>query len=341
VPSRFPPLNACRAFEAAARLGSFARAGTELNVTAAAVSHQVNLLERWSGKRLFNRSHNAVVPTNDARLLAPVITDALEQIGDGLLNLTGDTGPALIRFGVQTDFALKWLIPRLPRFSAAHPRIELNLVTSYRSLDLLSDTLDLAIRYFNPAEFAESGTQLRADHLFTADLVPIVSPTLFPPGRADPAQLRHATLLHVVTALEDWRRWLSAAGIKGIDAERGPKFDSYSLSGEAAAQGWGVALGRIGFIDAEVAAGRLVTPFSTRLPGRRSWVLLTTHRPRIPQVATLRSWLLAEAAAASTARGSDRLLNGRGHGTGATTIPRDGHRSYVTAVKKKGSAGRR
>jgi LysR family transcriptional regulator, glycine cleavage system transcriptional activator len=317
MPTRSPPLNACRAFEAAARLGSFSRAGSELHVTAAAVSYQVNLLEKWTGKRLFNRFHNGVIPTNAARLLAPVITDALERMSDGLLNLTGDTGPALIRFSVQPDFALKWLIPRLPRFSAAHPRVELNLVTSYRSLDLLSDTLDLAVRYLNPAEFAESATQLRADHLFTADLVPTVSPTLFPPGRpADPALLRHATLLHVLTVLDDWRRWLSAAGIKGIDPDRGPKFDSYALSGEAAAQGWGVALGRIGFIETDIAAGRLVTPFATRLAGLRSWVLLTAHRPRIPQVETLRSWLLSEAAAASMARGSDRLLSGRGDAAG-------------------------
>lgn len=194
---------------------------------------------------------------------------------------------------------------------------------SYPSLDLLSDTLDLAVRYLTPAEFVESATQLRANHLFTADPVPTVSPALLPPGRpADPALLRHATLLHVLTALEDWWRWLSAAGIKGIDPERGPKFDSYALSGEAAAHGWGVALGRIGFIEAYVAAGRPVTPFATRLPGRRSWVLLTDHRPRIPQVEILRSWLLSEAAFASTARGSKRLLNGRAHVTGACQVQR-------------------
>ncbi len=211
MPSRLPPLNACRAFEAAARLGSFVRAASELNVTAAAVSYQVTALEKWTGKRLFNRFHNGVVPTNAARLLAPVITDALERMSDGLLNLTGDTGPALVRFSVQPDFALKWLNPGSLGFRR-RPRTELNLVTSYRSLDLLSDTLDLAVRYLVPAEFTESATQLRADHLLTADLVPVVSPALFPPERpADPTLLRHATLPHVLTVLDDWRRWLSPA----------------------------------------------------------------------------------------------------------------------------------
>ena len=275
MPTRLPPLNACRAFEAAARLGSFARAAAELNVTATAVSHQVKLLEGWTGKRLFNRRNNAVVPTEAARLLAPSITDALERIGTGLRNVAGNLGPSLLTFSVQTDFALKWLIPRLPRFAAGHPGVELHLVTSYRTLDLLSEDLDLAIRYLDAEGLAET-----ADPLLGADLVPVGSPALFPPGRpADPQMLRDATLLHVLSVEDEWRRWLAFAGLSGVDAERGPKFDSYALSGEAAAQGWGVALGRIGFIEADIAAGRLVAPFATRL------------------VAALRSWLLGEAAA--------------------------------------------
>ena len=298
MPTRLPPLNACRAFEAAARLGSFARAAAELNVTATAVSHQVKLLEGWTGKRLFNRRNNAVVPTEAARLLAPSITDALERIGTGLRNVAGNLGPSLLTFSVQTDFALKWLIPRLPRFAAGHPGVELHLVTSYRTLDLLSEDLDLAIRYLDAEGLAETAANLRAAPLLGADLVPVGSPALFPPGRpADPQMLRDATLLHVLSVEDEWRRWLAFAGLSGVDAERGPKFDSYALSGEAAAQGWGVALGRIGFIEADIAAGRLVAPFATRLAGRRTWVLLTARRPRKPQVAALRSWLLGEAAA--------------------------------------------
>jgi LysR family glycine cleavage system transcriptional activator len=176
--------------------------------------------------------------------------------------------------------------------------VELHLVTSYRTLDLLSEDLDLAIRYLDAEGLAETAANLRADPLLSADLVPVGSPALFPPGRpADPQMLRDATLLHVLSVEDEWRRWLAFAGLSGVDAERGPKFDSYALSGEAAAQGWGVALGRIGFIEADIAAGRLVAPFATRLAGRRTWVLLTARRPRKPQVAALRSWLLGEAAA--------------------------------------------
>jgi LysR family glycine cleavage system transcriptional activator len=296
---RLPPLNACRAFESAARLGSFARAAAELNVTPTAISHHVKALEAWTGRRLFTRRNNAIVLTDAARLLAPTIGEALERIAVGVQTLTGTAGPSLVSISVQPDFALKWLIPRLPRFAALYPGAELRLVTAYRSLDFLSEDLDLAVRYLEPNALSETGAELRAEPLLRADLVPIARPALFPPGRAaDPALLRTCTLLHVLSAPEDWRRWLALAGLSGIDATRGPKFDSYALTGEAAAQGWGVALGRVGFIEADIAAGRLVAPFSPRLAGRRTWVLLTMRRGRKPVVAALRAFLLREAAAA-------------------------------------------
>lgn len=303
MPSRLPPLNACRAFEAAARLGSFARAAAELNVTPTAVSHHVKALEAWTGRRLFTRRNNAIVPTDGARVLAPVITEALERITGGVEALTGSTGPSLVSVSAQPDFALKWLIPRLPRFAALYPEVELRLLTAYRSLDFLSEDLDLAVRYLDRAELAETGAELRAEPLLGADLVPVASPSLFPrPGSLDPERLREATLLHVLSAPEDWRRWLALAGLKGIDAARGPKFDSYALTGEAAAQGWGVALGRVGFIEADLAAGRLVAPFAPRLAGQRAWVLLSARRSRKPTVAALRAFLLREATADHSAK---------------------------------------
>jgi LysR family glycine cleavage system transcriptional activator len=298
--ARLPPLNACRAFEAATRLGSFSRAAAELNVTPTAVSHHVKMLEAWTGRRLFTRQNNAIVPTDAARLLAPTIGEALERIAEGVQSLTAAAGPDLVSISVQPDFALKWLIPRLPRFSALYPRAELRLVTAYRSLDFLSEDIDLAVRYLEPSALAETGAELRAEMLLRADLVPILRPALFPPERAaDPAVLRSCTLLHVLSAPEDWRRWLALAGVSGIDATRGPKFDSYALTGEAAAQGWGVALGRVGVIEADIAAGRLVAPFSPRLVGRRAWVLLTMRRSRKPLVVALRAFLLREAEAAT------------------------------------------
>ena len=295
---RLPPLNACRAFDAAVRLGSFARAAAELNVTPTAVSHHVKALEAWTGQQLFVRRNNAIVTTDAAHQLAPAIAEALERIARGFESLTGSARTRLLSISVQPDFALKWLIPRMPHFAALYPAVELRLVTANRSLDFISEHFDLAIRYLDPAMLAESAAELRVEPLFSADLMPVASPALFPPNRPpDPAQLRNSTLLHVLSAPEDWASWLAVAGISGLDARRGPKFDSYALTGEAAAQGWGVALGRIGLIDADIASGRLVAPFTRRLAGRRTWVLLSMRRSGSPIVATLRSFLLRQAAA--------------------------------------------
>jgi len=223
---RLPPLNACRAFEAAARLGSFSRAGEELNVTAGAVSHQVKVLEDWIGRQLFRRRSNSVVLTDAARSLAPAINEALERLALGVEGLRGTGGAMPLTVSAQPDFALKWLIPRLPRFAALYPATELRLVTAYRALDLVREDIDLAVRYLDRAAvasgdaLAETGGQLRADHLLRADLTPIASPALFSPGR--PAALRDCTLLHVLNAMDDWRLWLAGAGVRGVDAARGP-----------------------------------------------------------------------------------------------------------------------
>lgn len=297
MPAALPPLNSCRAFEAAVRLGSFARAAAELHVTPAAVSHHVKVLEAWTRRRLFHRHNNAIVPTGAAHIFAPVITEALERIADGAQALSGRTLPSMLSLSVQPDFALKWLIPRLPRFAALHPAVEIRLVTAYRAMDFLSADLDLAVRYLNVAELDATTLELQAEPLLRADLVPIASPALFPHGAAaDPAILRRSTLLHVIGVADEWRRWLAAAGITGIDATYGPKFDSYALTSEAAAQGWGIALGRIGFIETDIAAGRLVTPFPTRLNSERRWVLLSARNNRKPTFIALRRFLLQEAA---------------------------------------------
>lgn len=278
------------------RLGSFAAAANELNVNPTAISHHVKVLEAWVGHRLFARRNNAVLPTAAARMFAPIITEALERIAEGAQTLTGESGLRLLSISVQPDFALKWLVPRLPRFATQHPDVELRLVTGYRSLDFVSENLDLAIRYLDVASPPETGVELRAEPLLRADLIPVASPASLPPDRpADEEWLRGSVLLHALSGPDDWRRWLTAAGVDGVNATRGPKFDSHALTSEAAAQGWGVALGRIGFIETDIATGRLAAPFSLKLPGQRNWVLLSALRSRKPMVAVLRKFLLREA----------------------------------------------
>jgi LysR family transcriptional regulator, glycine cleavage system transcriptional activator len=301
--AHLPPLNACRAFEAAARLGSFARAATELNVTPTAISHHIKVLEAWTGRRLFKRRNNSITPTAEAQHLAPLITAALEQLAGGVQSIMGVKGPTTLTISAQPDFALKWLIPRLPRFAERHRSVELRIVSSYRALDLINEDIDVAVRYLDYSATGRSSAapemshDLQIDLLLRADLSPVAHPAMFPRGSpADPEILERSTLLHVLGSPEDWRNWLEAADVRGVNTAKGPKFESYALSGEAAAQKWGVAMGRIGFIEADLAAGRLIAPFALKLASHRSWFLLTTRRTSKPQVAMLRTWMLEEAA---------------------------------------------
>lgn len=291
-----PPLNACRAVEAAVRLGSFAAAAAELNMTPTAVSHHVKVLEAWAGRSLFVRRKNSVLPTAAMALFAPAITEALERIADAAHDVKADSSPRLLSISVLPDFAMRWLIPRLPRFAERHRNVELRLTTSYRLFDLTDENLDVAIRSLNPDSFQETHAQLRVEPLMCPDLVPIVSPKLLPRGRPpDEAWIRENTLILMLSGIDDWRRWLSSAGFNGINALKGPKFDSYALTTEAAAQGWGIALGRIGFIEAEISKGRLATPLPLKLPGQRTWFLLSAASNRKPLVTAFRRYILSEA----------------------------------------------
>lgn len=297
-----PPLNACRFFEAAARFESFVRAGDELHVSPTAVSHQVKLLESWLGRPLFKRHASGISLTDAGLALLPVMCDGLERIAAAMDSVAGRARSRILRVSTQPNFALKWLVPRLGTFTTLHPEIEVHLVTDQRSLDLASENIDIAVRYFDvlPAGLREISAQaageLVIDELLRADLMPVASPGLFAPGRQyAPGLIAGHTLLHVLTSPDDWRQWLTAAGVTGVDQASGPKFDSYALTIEAAAHGAGVAIGRTAFLSDDLATGRLVAPFSLRLAGRSAWFLLMNRRAAGVAAAQFRQWLLAEA----------------------------------------------
>jgi len=296
-----PPLNACRAFEAAARLQSFVRAAEELHVSPAAVSHQIKLLEGWLGRPLFRRHASGVSLTNAGLVLLPMLGEALERISISLDSIAGRAGGRVLTISTQPNFALKWLVPRLKSFMALYPAFEIRLVTAQRSLDLPSENIDAAVRYFDvlPIELREisarAATGLVIDELLRADLMPVASPKLFPPGKPyAPELLKEQTLLHVITSPGDWGQWLGAAGVNGIDPMRGPKFDSYALTVEAAAHGAGVAMGRSAFLSEDFANNRLVAPFALRLAGQSAWFLLTSRRSSAAKVTAFREWILDE-----------------------------------------------
>lgn len=282
-----PPLNALRAFEAAARHRSFTRAAEELNVTQTAVSHQVRQLENRLGFRLFRRLNNALVLTEKGEAYLPVLEQAFSLIAEGTRALHGTARRRTLTVSTLPNFALRWLIPRLAEFRTRHPEIELRLVTSYRGNDLLREEIDVAIR------LKEDWPHLEDEPLFGSAMFPVCTPEYLRAHCLDEvSRLDAATLLQVSTSLDDWPMWAAEANWASKDIEAGPQFDSYALAVEAALCGMGVAMGRSPFVDDDLRAGRLVAPFMLRVSRDAHWHV-TWLRGRLTRDAGLfRDWLL-------------------------------------------------
>ena len=292
--ARLPPLNALRAFEAAARHLSFSKASEELFVTPAAVSHQIKGLEGWLDVDLFKRVNRSVFLTEEGQAYVVDIRRALEQISSATEKLIKRDAAGPITVNTLPSFAVRWLLPRLSRFRDQHPEIDVRLTTSDQLTDFAREDVDIVIRY-------GSGNYqgLREDKLLTEDtLFPVCSPKLLTgkyPLRS-PDDLVHHTLLHDDLRV-DWAMWLAAAGVKGVDAKKGPSFNDSSMVLTAAMDGQGIALGRSTLAVADLAAGRLVRPFDVSLKAGHAYFILcpleTADRPRIQ---AFRDWLLEEAA---------------------------------------------
>ncbi|MFQ5959105.1 MAG: transcriptional regulator GcvA [Alphaproteobacteria bacterium] len=290
---RLPPLNALRAFEAAARHLSFSRAADELNVTHAAVSHQIKALEEHLGVKLFRRLTRAVRLTDAGQALLPVLRDAFDAIAvtSDRLRAADATGP--LNVGATPAFASRWLVPRLARFYAAHPEIEIRLCPSMELVDFTRDDIDLAVR------FGRGGWPgLDAELLMCLDMFPVCSPALRdgPKPLREPADLAHHTLLHE-DLREDWQRWLVAAGIDSVDWTRGPTFNETDLLLQAAVEGIGVAVAHSALVANDLARGRLVRPFEETLTTDAGfYVVFPEAAADRPKIKAFRDWLFAEAA---------------------------------------------
>lgn len=292
--ARLPPLNALRAFEAAARHLSFSKASEELFVTPAAVSHQIKGLEAWLDVDLFKRVNRSVFLTEEGQAYVVDIRQALDQISSATEKLIKRDAAGPITVNTLPSFAVRWLLPRLSRFREQHPEIDVRLTTSDQLTDFAREEVDVVIRY-------GSGNYdgLREDKLLTEDtLFPVCSPKLLEgeyPLRT-PDDLVHHTLLHDDLRV-DWATWLTAAGVTGVDAKKGPSFNDSSMVLTAAMDGQGIALGRSTLAATDLAAGRLVRPFDVSLKAEHAYFILcpfeTADRPRIQ---AFRNWLLEEAA---------------------------------------------
>ncbi|OWJ61429.1 transcriptional regulator GcvA [Inquilinus limosus] len=266
---RLPPLNALRAFEAAARHGSFRDAAAELGVTHGAISRHVRLLEDWLGPPgLFRRLNRRVVLTpTGAALLADTgaALDRLAAAAERHRARRGAPAPAVLRVNALATFSLRWLLPRLAGFRDRHPEIEVRLTTSNEPVDALREPYDVVIRGGPDTFYGFTARQF-----LTERRLPACSPALLDRlPLAEVPDLRHHTLLHASSLPRIWAGWLAAAGAPGLEPAASLTFDHFYLTLQAALDGLGVAMGPSALIAADVAAGRLVTPFpDVSLPSR-------------------------------------------------------------------------
>src|SRR5229473_15714 len=296
VPSmirRLPPLNALKAFEAAARHESFTRAAEELCVTQGAVSHQVKALEAELGVKLFHRERQRLAITQAGRAYLVVVRDAFDRIGDGTERLLQRQRGGALTVSTSPNFAAKWLVHRLSRFAETHPEIDLRVSASLHHVDFAREDIDLAIRH---GDGTDSG--LHVTRLCTEELFPVCSPKLVN-GRnrlRAPSDLNRFALLHV-NDRQGWRQWLDFADVGDVDAARGPILNQASMAIDAAVDGQGVALARTALAAWDLIGGRLVRPFDIAMPVSFAyWIVCSKAVAKLPKIVAFSGWLLAQAA---------------------------------------------
>ena len=289
MPRRLPPLNAVKAFEAAARHLSFTRAAEELFVTQAAVSHQIKALEDYLGLKLFRRKNRALLLTEEGQSYFLDIKDIFTQIAESTERLLARGAIGSLTVSMPPSFAIQWLVPRLSKFSEQNPDIDVRIKAVDKDVDHLTDDVDVAI-YYGEGNWPH----LRVDKLRNEVLIPVCSPALFngPKPLEKPEDLKNFTLLHDMTRT-DWQMWFKQCGVSGINVNQGPIFSHSSLVLQAAAHGQGVALGYSVLATPDIKAGRLVVPFQEVLVSPNAYYLVCPEsQADLGKVSAFRNWML-------------------------------------------------
>ena len=293
--ARLPSLNGLRAFEAAARHLSFTQAASELNVTQTAISHQIKRLEQELGVRLFIRQNRALTLTPEASEYLPGVRAAFNDLRLATDRLLRREDGHVLTVSTLASLAAKWLLPRLSAFQEAHPGIDVRITTSTSLVDFQRDNVDAAIRY-GRGQWAG----LRADWLMADEVFPVCSPALLTGERPlkCPEDLKDHVLLHTSnTNSDDWRLWLTAAGLPAdLSKQPGITFDMIFMTIQAAIDGIGVAMGRTSYVRDDIAKSRLVVPFKIALPADAGFYLVSPQGRRDPpKLAAFREWLAGSA----------------------------------------------
>jgi LysR family glycine cleavage system transcriptional activator len=292
---KLPPLNALRAFEAAARHLSFSRAADELSVTPGAISQQMRILEEWLGAPLFRRDPKGLTLTEAGQSALPHMREGFDRLATGVRLMQADRGPARVTVSVAPSFASKWLVPRLDDFQSAHPETDVYVHADMDVVDFATADIDLAVR-FGAGDYPG----LVTERLMSETIVPVCAPSLRTgehPLRSV-SDLPHHTLIHDDSdgeGVATWPMWLKAAGVT-CDGARGPRFNQSSLVLEAAVAGKGVALARYALALADLEAARLIIPFGGETPTDFAyWLVYPEAKSALPEVRAFIDWVRRQA----------------------------------------------
>lgn len=290
---RLPSLNALRAFESVARLGSLTAAAKDLNVTPSALSRHITLLEGQLGVPLLIRHGRGLSLTDRGREYHNHIALAFQNIdraGKALRQTI--VSPSTLHVSMYTTFATEWLAPRLPRFRELHPDIDLRLTVSRAQADFSNGELDVAM-----AATSQTPIGFIGDDLFPSCLFPVCSPELVVSGpRLDMAEdLRRFSPIYANREIHLWRSWCEGMGIAQLDLDKGLRLENLSLTYQAVRRGAGVALGQAFFVMPDLMEGRLLAPLPFALDtGVSHRLLYRENRLDAPAVKAFREWINAE-----------------------------------------------
>jgi LysR family glycine cleavage system transcriptional activator len=298
-----PPLNALRAFEAAARHLSLTKAAEELHVTAGALSHQIRGLEDLLGLKLFERRVRSIALTPAGSRLFPGLQTGFVHIRDAVSGLSDVSDDRVLVISTPPGLTAKWLAPRLYRFSGAHPDIDVRVSSSLGMANFTTDGVDVALR--NLSVDAVAGAELVIEKLVEVSLLPVCSARLFEQHGpfASPQALRGVPLIHDDSlpnraGMPSWADWFKAAGVSGVDVSRGLRFNSADHALDATVEGAGVLLAQDLLAYDELRTGRLVAPFERTLrTGRAYYFVCAQRRQGHPNVRAFRTWIKQEVAA--------------------------------------------
>jgi DNA-binding transcriptional LysR family regulator len=292
--SELPRLDLLRSFEAAARTLSFTLAAKELYLTQSAVSRQIQMIEADLGVPLFERRHRALALTDAGQVLQRAVIDSLERLRDATARIRAPSQLRQVAITTTAGFASLWLIPRLARFTAAHPEVDVRVSATQDVLDLQRNRIDVAVRFIPMND--DMGPPL-----FEESVVPVCAPQLVREGPHPlkvPADLAQHTLLAIegFAVNADWSPWFKIMGLAELPMKNTLRFTQYADAVAAAVAGQGVVIGRVPLLDALLRDGRLVAPFSGKAASRRAYYVVSSPRAAgNPDAQDFMHWLREEA----------------------------------------------